>query len=331
MKCFNSRRMASLLAVALVVAALSGCGGNASGQSDPPAGSGSPSQGSTPSPDASSSGETTLPPGDSLEGDGPQKAVRTLVEGLMNKDAAAIAAATNTPLDTYDDWLTVDLSAVSAKVLSEENQSGSFALTFQVKKSDSPFFPVGTYTRRVEVGYPAFGDGETAIISLQGPQELDPYLREKSADRPGYQAFSQVANYLDLMETITFPTVEDIPDSEIVDYALIHCSMAMPDRYYYSKEEVQSAIKTLFALPYFDPTTTQYYDKAENRFEVWGRGGYYRNYLVPAVTYDAATRRFTVEARLYLDPLCAIPEETILYTLGENDDESLYFISAIPT
>ena len=228
----------------------------------------------------------------------------------------------------YTDWADTVFDSIEYQTIAQDFASSRYQFTFTVSQSSSSTFPTGTYQRVAEVtNVTTISDHPMVTMLYQEGSnyyELFPYDMEQT----GYEAYSQVHNFVGFMGNITFGSPSELTDEQMTEYAMLTIfNDYAGERELFSVKEVNEMVQTLFGAT-VDASQTRFYNAEEGGCEMVGRGGISYYTMTAPASYDESTKRYTLDMNFYTDPLCTVREKTIRYTLEKNGNH-LKFISAV--
>lgn len=319
----NKKSFVSLLLAGLMSVSLTACsGGDDRGSSEESSGS----QQSAAEQDSSSQSSSTADPDFTLDlPTTADEAAEYFKQALLAGSTAALKEITGYE---YTDWTDTVFDSIEYQTIAQDFASSRYQFTFTVSQSSSDVFPAGTNQRVVEVtNITTLSDHPmVTMLYAEGSSyyELFPYDMEQS----GYDAYSQVRNFVGFMGNITFGSPSELTDEQMTEYAMLTIfNDYAGERELFSVKEVNEMVQTLFGAT-VDASQTRFYNEEEGGCEMIGRGGISYYTMTAPATYDESAKRYTLDMNFYTDPLCTIREKTIRYTLEQNGDH-LKFISAV--
>lgn len=250
----------------------------------------------------------------------PHEVAEQFVTALTTGNITALEDMTAANRGSYEAWRDIVFTDIQYTVRYEDVSTGHYEFTFVVEKSDVPAMPVGTNKRMVVTGFNEMLVSDRPIVQqMYDPEDFTYEQNPYDMELPGYEAYSTMNNYLNIMSATVFDSAKDIPEREIAEYALI--ITASEDNYTsdsYPAKMIHEKATQLFGLDSFDGTDTEFYDKATDSYMLLGRGGNYR--YMQSHTATATADGYTILVDFFYDPLCVNKIESVLYTLQRQGD-----------
>lgn len=213
------------------------------------------------------------------------------------------------------------VSAELTETVEESEGYGEYLVELEVSGGNNTF-PEGKHSYRIIVSLRESG----LTITCFRPAELEPYI-ELPWDQRSDMALNQVYDLMLQQGAVQFTSPGDLPNQALTEYVLAQLSKTGSSEAF-TQEEIEALALRLFGIEGFEPDRSFYSEEAGGYIS-YGRGGVPLNTRLEKLKEGDGL--VTVEARHYGDPLQLRPTGRIIYTLQNNWNGTLQFISGIAT
>lgn len=252
------------------------------------------------------------------------------VEALQEGDIDALERTANPMFNNKIDfetcWAAVKLNSIAYEPIEVQEQGGLYTLTLDVTDAGQTSLKTGKHAYVMTVGHPYFGD-DIVVVSIT-PKEKFMKFDDQAADA----AITQVNDLRGLYITQTFATPADIDKDLLLYYLIVAASIANDPEardYELTQEDIDAVAKQYFGMDSFVHTTSKFYNKEKQLYELWGGDGIASNSRIVRKEVDAKTGNIFVFLETYQDSLQVVLDKTIQYTLSPNADDTFRFVSAV--
>ena len=226
----------------------------------------------------------------------------------------------------------LQLDSISCTGKQPDPYSGTYDLTLDVSDPGPTNLPAGQGTYVLSIGSNYMFGGPPTVLSINTPEKFEAH--QQALNDPAGQLVIDMRSW---GITQTFTTPAEIDPEQMMDFLIL-----MGSRYYGTKideysydplteltqEQIDAMAQKYFNLDSFVLTTSRYYNKETQLYELWGRGGGYSNEKVIEIQEDASTKNKKVTVEVYSDPLQLVTYETLCYTVIPRADGTYYVASA---
>lgn len=260
----------------------------------------------------------------------PDQMAAAFVEALEEGDIDGLERTANpmstSKMDFEARWSSVKLASIAYEPIEVQEQGGLYTLTLDVTDAGQTSLKTGKHAYVMTVGHPYFGD-DIVVVSIT-PKEKFMKFDDQAADT----AITQVNDLRGLYITQTFATPADIDKDLLLYYLIVAASIANDPEardYELAQEDIDAVAKQYFGMDSFVHTTSKFYNKEKQLYELWGGDGIASNSRIVRKEVDAQTGNTLVYLETYQDSLQVVLDKTIQYTLSPNTDGSYRFVSAV--
>lgn len=244
-----------------------------------------------------------------------------LKEVLRTSDAAAA--------EEINYWKGVKLNSVVYAPIQVKEQSALYELTLDIADAGETSLKTGKHSYKMGVGYAFYGEdiGVRSITPSEKYIDADTLMANEAAE--------SVNRLRSWWVQQTFATPADIDKDALIEYLIVVASQEEnPEEpnYELTQEQIDAVAQKRFGLDRFVHTTSRYYNKEKQIYELWGKDGYGMNERIVRLEKTDANpgeNQLFVYVETYKDALQVVIDKTIKYTLSPNSDGSLRFVSAL--